>query len=202
MVKRTHFESAYYLVHCLTGLVLEKSRNRMELHHQHEKPAQYFLLADTHSQHGELLIKEYAEPTNLLHFDKQLDCKKVNSTSPMALWKLKRVVGNTAIDSTSIISCQLSGYVMQGSLEEREGRALAKGSWVGSFNQRWEIKKVNAFFTIRNLKSGLLLSLSDKKIKEGIAVTLAAENNSHHYQLWSLEERGYSIYSIKTAYHQ
>jgi hypothetical protein len=32
----------------------------MELHHQHEKPAQYFLLSETHSEKGEFLIKEYS----------------------------------------------------------------------------------------------------------------------------------------------
>ena len=45
---------------------------------------------------------------------------------------------------------------------------------MGCFNQRWEIKKVNAFFTIKNLKNGLLLSLNDKKLKEGSVVTLSA----------------------------
>jgi hypothetical protein len=35
MLKKTHFEAAYYLTHCLTGLVLEKNKSKLELHHQH-----------------------------------------------------------------------------------------------------------------------------------------------------------------------
>lgn len=49
---------------------------------------------------------------------------------------------------------------------------VQKGSWIGSYNQRWEIKKVNAFFLIRNMKNKLLVSVSEKKIKEGSAIIL------------------------------
>lgn len=72
MLKKTHFEGVYYLTHCLTGLVLEKNKNKLELHHRHEKASQYFIVDEIHNEHGEVWIKEYTEPTNLLTFDKIL----------------------------------------------------------------------------------------------------------------------------------
>lgn len=47
-----------------------------------------------------------------------------------------------------------------------------------------------------------MFSLNEKKIKEGNSVILAVENNTFHYQLWCLEERGFYTFSIKTAYHE
>jgi hypothetical protein len=51
---------------------------------------------------------------------------------------------------------------------------VRKASWTGQFSQRWEIKRVNAFYTIRNMKSRMLVSLNEKKLKEGSVVILAS----------------------------
>jgi hypothetical protein len=59
MLKKTHFEGAYYISHCLTGLVLEKTKGKLELHHQHEKNSQYFILVQASGEKEEVWIEEY-----------------------------------------------------------------------------------------------------------------------------------------------
>lgn len=77
MFKKTSFEGVYYLMHCFTGLVLEKNKNKVDLHHQHEKPSQYFIIIQNNNDVESIWIEEYTEPTNLMSFDKQLGCKKI-----------------------------------------------------------------------------------------------------------------------------
>ncbi len=44
MIKKTSLENTYYLAHCLTGLVVQKTGKDIELHHMHEKTSQYFIV--------------------------------------------------------------------------------------------------------------------------------------------------------------
>lgn len=71
------------------------------------------------------------------------------------------------------------------------------------FSQRWLIEKFKEFYVIRNLKSKLLATVKHKKTKEGAEIVQEKEHESHYrHQLWSIEERGHRLYSIRLASEQ
>lgn len=86
---------------------------------------------------------------------------------------------------------------------EKEGAVVRQGEWLGVFAQRWIFVKAKEFYFIKNMKSGLVATVKGKKAKEGVAIVQEKENDNHHrFQLWSVEERGHRLFSIRLASDQ
>jgi hypothetical protein len=61
-----------------------------------------------------------------------------------------------------------SGYVLDVSDNaDYAGSIVYQSAWSGMFTQRWKFEKFKSFYLIRNVKSGLVLTVKGKKSKEG-----------------------------------
>jgi len=71
------------------------------------------------------------------------------------------------------------------------------------FAQRWFLEPYKDFYFIRNVKSCFVITIKNKKAKESAELIQEKEHeNEHKYQLWSIEERGHRVYSIRLASEQ
>ena len=56
---------------------MQKNKENIELHHLHEKQSQYFILVKVDPIDQGYALQDYSDPTNLLSFEKNLSCKKM-----------------------------------------------------------------------------------------------------------------------------
>lgn len=86
---------------------------------------------------------------------------------------------------------------------EKEFALLQQNDWTGMFSQRWFLEPYKDFYLIRNAKSHFVITIKNKKTKEAAELVQEKEHeNEHRHQLWSIEERGHRVYSIRLASEQ
>lgn len=127
-------------------------------------------------------------------------CNPIDPADIKSKWVLKRAVNNFNILNSVILQSQYSGHVLEVTDNaEEDGDALAQATWTGLFHQRWLIQKAKDFYILKNMKSDQAITIKGKKVKEAVNVVQSPESVSYTNQLWSIDERGYRIFSIRTA---
>lgn len=56
---------------------MQKNKENIELHHLHEKQSQYFILVKVDPIDDGYALQDYSDPMNVLCFEKNLSCKKM-----------------------------------------------------------------------------------------------------------------------------
>jgi hypothetical protein len=91
---------------------MQKNKEKIELHHLHEKQSQYFIVVKADAIDQGYVIQDYSDPTNLLCFDKILSCKNIDKSNSCAIWRPVKIIDNVLLNRSCIISCLYSGLVM------------------------------------------------------------------------------------------
>jgi hypothetical protein len=204
MVKSADLEDVYYMHHCQSGLVLELGKEQaLDLHHFKSKPTQRFKLNHISTQKMEFTISEYAKGEVLFIREDSLVCDST-SGGLETVWVLRRARKNKVLSTSVVLENRNSGFVLEAvGNAEKEEALLEQGIWRGMFSQRWQLEKCKDFYLLRNLKSSMVATVRQKKSKDGVEIVQEKEQDTHRrHQLWSIEERGHRIFTIRLASEQ